>query len=141
MKLWLVAKEHNLYVIEDCAQAPGTKYHDKFVGTIGDIGIFSLNYHKHIHTGEGGVCITNNDNLANKMQLIRNHAESVVENKGDIQLENMLGFNFRLTEIQAAIGIEQLKKLDPELKIRQNYAKLYNEALDKYDFIKTSKIR
>lgn len=135
-----VAKEHNLYVIEDCAQAPGTKYHDKFVGTIGDIGIFSLNYHKHIHTGEGGVCITNNDTLANKMQLIRNHAESVVENKGDMQLENMLGFNFRLTEIQAAIGIEQLKKLDTELKIRQEYAKLYNEALDKYDFIKTVKL-
>lgn len=132
-----VAKEHNLYVIEDCAQAPGAKYNNQLVGTIGDIGVFSLNYHKHIHTGEGGVCITNNDILANKMQLIRNHAESVVENKGESSLENMLGFNFRLTEIQAAIGIQQLKKLDNELLIRQEYAKLYNEAFIKYDFIKT----
>ncbi len=72
-----VAKEHNLYVIEDCAQAPAAKYDEKYVGTLGDIGVFSLNYHKHIHTGEGGVCVTNSDDLANKMQLIRNHAESV----------------------------------------------------------------
>ncbi|AXX93547.1 DegT/DnrJ/EryC1/StrS aminotransferase [Malaciobacter molluscorum LMG 25693] len=135
-----VAKENNLYVIEDCAQAPGAKYDDKFVGTIGDIGVFSLNYHKHIHTGEGGVCTTNNDALANKMQLIRNHAESVVENKGETEFENMLGFNFRLTEIQAAIGIEQLKKLNSELKIRQQYAKMYDEALSKYPFIKITRL-
>ncbi|RYA24607.1 DegT/DnrJ/EryC1/StrS family aminotransferase [Malaciobacter halophilus] len=136
-----VAKEHNLYVIEDCAQAPGAKYDEKYVGTLGDIGVFSLNYHKHIHTGEGGVCVTNSDDLANKMQLIRNHAESVVENKGETQLSNMLGFNFRLTEIQAAIGIEQLKKLQSELEVRQKYAKMYDEALGKYPFIKTTKLK
>lgn len=135
-----VAKEHNLYVIEDCAQAPGAKYDEKNVGTFGDIGVFSLNYHKHIHTGEGGVCVTNSDDLANKMQLIRNHAESVVENKGETQLSNMLGFNFRLTEIQAVIGIEQLKKLQSELEVRQKYAKMYDEALGKYPFIKTTKL-
>lgn len=135
-----IAKEHNLYVIEDCAQAPGAKYDNKYVGTIGDIGVFSLNYHKHIHTGEGGVCISNNDTLANKMQLIRNHAESIVENKGEKSLENMLGYNFRLTEIQAAIGIEQLKKLDAEVAIRQEYAALYDAALDKYPFINVTKL-
>ncbi len=135
-----IAKDHNLYVIEDCAQAPGATYKGKQVGTLGDIGVFSLNYHKHIHTGEGGMCTTNNGNLANKMQLIRNHAESVVDNKGETDLVNMLGFNFRLTEIQAAIGIEQLKKLDREVEIRQKYAKMYDDALSKYDFIETTVI-
>ncbi len=133
-----IAKKHNIYVIEDAAQCPGAIYDNKFAGTIADIGIFSLNYHKHIHTGEGGMICTNNDILANKMQLIRNHAESIVENKGETDLVNMLGFNFRLTEIQAAIGIEQLKKLDTELQVRQKYAKLYDEALTKFDFIETT---
>jgi dTDP-4-amino-4,6-dideoxygalactose transaminase len=133
-----IAKKYNLYVIEDSAQSPGALYKGKFVGTIADIGVFSLNYHKHIHTGEGGMICTNNDNLANKMQLIRNHAESVIENKGDTLLTNMLGFNFRLTEIQAAIGIEQLKKLFKEVKLRQKYAKLYDDALTKFDFISTT---
>mgnify|MGYP001460034291 CR=1 FL=1 len=135
-----IAKKHNIYVIEDCAQAPLATYKEKKVGTIGDIGIFSLNYHKHIHTGEGGMCVTNNDILANKLQLIRNHAESVVESKGDTDLVNMLGFNFRLTELQAAIGIEQLKKLDAEVILRQRYAKMYDDALSKYPFIKINKI-
>jgi len=133
-----IAKKHNIFVIEDAAQCPGAMYDGKFAGTIADIGIFSLNYHKHIHTGEGGMICTNDDNLANKMQLIRNHAESIVENKGETDLINMLGFNFRLTEIQAAIGIEQLKKLDEELQIRQKYAKLYDDALTKFDFIEST---
>lgn len=133
-----IAKENNLYVIEDCAQAPGATYKGNQVGTLGDIGVFSLNYHKHIHTGEGGMCTTNDPILANKMQLIRNHAESIIDNKGDTDLVNMLGFNFRITELQAAIGIEQLKKLDEEVSIRQQYAKMYNDALTQFDFIETS---
>ena len=137
-EIMTVAKEHNLRVIEDCAQVPGAIYHNQNIGSIGDIGVFSLNYHKHIHTGEGGMCVTNNDNLANKLQLIRNHAESVVESKGDTDLNNMLGYNFRLTEIQAAIGIEQLKKLNAEITLRQEYAKLYDEALTQFDFITTT---
>jgi len=136
-----IAKENNIFVIEDCAQAPLATYKNKKIGTIGDIGIFSLNYHKHIHTGEGGMCTTNNKILANKLQLIRNHAESVIEDKGDIDLTNMLGFNFRLTEIQAAIGIEQLQKIDKEVVLRQKYAQMYNTALSKYPFIKTNNFK
>jgi perosamine synthetase len=110
-KLNAIAKKHGIYVIEDTAQAPEAKLNGKFAGTLGDIGVYSLNYHKHIHTGEGGVIVTDNDELAEKMQLIRNHAESVVEDKEVTDLTNMVGQNYRLTEIQAAIGREQLKKL------------------------------
>ncbi len=105
-----LAKQHGIKVIEDCAQAPYATYKGRPVGYLGDIGAFSLNYHKHIHTGEGGMCTTNDDELAERIQLIRNHAEAVVERKGVKNLVNMIGFNFRLGEIEASIGREQLKK-------------------------------
>ena len=113
-----IAKKHNLVVIEDASQAPGATYKNKFAGTLGDIGVFSLNYHKHIHTGEGGMVVTDNDELADRVRLIRNHAESVVEAKGIKNLVNMVGFNFRMTEIEAAIARCQLRKLKPLLNSR-----------------------
>lgn len=133
-----IAKNRGIYVIEDAAQAPGATYKGQKVGLLGDVGVFSLNYHKHIHTGEGGVCTTNNEKLARKMQLIRNHAESVVEGMGEKELENMIGYNMRLTELQAAIGREQLKKLDKEVTVRQKYAQVYNDALREFGFIAVS---
>jgi perosamine synthetase len=117
-----IARKHRLRVIEDCAQAPGARYKDRYAGTLGDIGVFSLNRHKHIHTGEGGVCVTNDARLAERLQLIRNHAESVVGDKGVAELDNMIGFNFRMTEIEAAIGNEQLKKLSAIVAERQTLA-------------------
>ncbi len=105
-----LAREHNLVVIEDCAQAPFASYKGQPAGGLGHMGVFSLNYHKHIHTGEGGMVTTNDDRLAERLQLIRNHAEAVVEKKGVVDLSNMIGFNFRLGEIEAAIGFEQLRK-------------------------------
>ncbi len=111
-RIMALARQYRLKVIEDAAQAPGALYKGRPVGTIADIGVYSLNYHKHIHTGEGGVCVTNDPSLAERMQLIRNHAEAVVEDKGVDDLSNMIGFNFRMTEIEGAIGIEQLKKLN-----------------------------
>jgi dTDP-4-amino-4,6-dideoxygalactose transaminase len=106
-----IAKKHNLKVIEDAAQAPGVLYKGRPVGVIGDIGGFSLNFHKHIHTGEGGLLVTDNDDIALRCRLIRNHGENATEAYGVEDISNTIGSNYRFTELQAAIGIEQFKKL------------------------------
>ncbi len=136
-----IARKHSLKIICDSAQSPGAKYHNRFAGTLADIGGYSLNYHKHIHTGEGGILVTNNDNLAKKMRLIRNHAEAVVEDMKFDDLTNMIGHNFRLGEIESAIGIEQLKKLDNLILSRQLVAKKLYEGLENLDGLKLPEIR
>lgn len=128
-RIMRLAEQHGLYVVEDCAQAPMGRYKGRWVGTIGHLGVFSLNYHKHIHTGEGGVITTNDAGLAERCQLIRNHAENVVGAKGVDDLTNMLGFNYRMTEIECAIGIEQLKKLPGLLEQRLENVGFLNEQL------------
>lgn len=113
-----IGRRHNLVVIEDAAQAPGAFYKGRPVGSLGDMTVFSLNYHKHIHTGEGGVVTTDSEDLATRLRLIRNHGEAVVEEMGVTDIANTFGFNFRLTELQAAIGSEQLRKLPSLLERR-----------------------
>jgi dTDP-4-amino-4,6-dideoxygalactose transaminase len=120
--LLAIAVKHGLKVISDSAQAPSAMYKGKYAGTLADVGCYSLNYHKHIHTGEGGILVTDDDVLAERLRLIRNHAEAVVGDKGEGNLANMLGYNFRLGEIECAIGIEQLKKLDHFVASRQRIA-------------------
>jgi len=124
-----IAQEHNLTVIEDTAQAPGAQYHGRWAGTLAHMGVFSLNYHKTIHCGEGGIIVTDDDELAERLRLIRNHAELVVRNKGTQNLVNMIGFNYRMTEIEAAIAGEQLKKLDPLVRARIEAAHYLTERL------------
>lgn len=124
-----IAERHNLKLITDTAQAPGTYYKGKMTGTLADVGGYSLNYHKHIHTGEGGILVTNDDEIAERLQLIRNHAEAVVAGKGVTNLSNMLGHNFRLGEIECALGIEQLKKLDGLIAGRQRAAERLTHGL------------
>jgi len=124
-----IARRHNLKVISDTAQAPGALYQGKYAGTLADVGGYSLNYHKHIHTGEGGILVTNDDAIAERLQLIRNHAEAVVAGKGVTNLSNMIGYNFRLGEIECAIGIEQLKKLGGYVASRQHVAEKLTTGL------------
>ena len=124
-----LAKKYNLKVIYDSAQAPNAKYGSDFAGTRGDIGGISLNFHKHIHTGEGGVLFTNNDEYAQNLRLIRNHAEAVVGSIPNQNLVNMIGYNFRLGEIESAIGIEQLKKLKSKTDSRRRIASILSKEL------------
>jgi perosamine synthetase len=124
-----IAQRHNLKVISDTAQAPGAMYHGKHAGTLAHVGGYSLNYHKHIHTGEGGILVTDDDDLAERMRMIRNHAEAVVGARGYENLSNMIGYNFRLGEIESAIGIEQLKKLSGFVADRQRAARQLSAGL------------
>ena len=117
---------HKIYVIEDAAQAPGAKYKGQFAGTLGDIGVFSLNVHKPIQCGEGGMIVTNDDELAMKIRLSINHAETV---NNDFQIDDynlLVGMNLRMTELQAAIAREQLKKLDGIVNQLQEDAKHFD---------------
>lgn len=137
----IIAKKYKLKVISDTAQAIGSKYLNQYSGTISDIGGFSFNYHKHIHTGEGGIIVTNDDNLAERLQLIRNHGECVVEGKGVQKLNNIVGYNFRLGEIESAIGIEQLKKLKGYTESRKKIANRLSEGLTCLDGLKTPVVK
>ncbi len=132
-----LAKKYNLKIIEDAAQSPGIYYKNKAVGAIGDIGGFSLNFHKHIHTGEGGMIVTNDDDLALKCQLIRNHGENFSKKLNLKNFPNIIGGNYRLTEIQAAIGIAQLDKLDNILQKRIKLANFLHNQLKEIDGLDT----
>ncbi len=125
-----IARKYDLKVIEDCAQAPGTKYNGSYVGTIGDMGVFSFQETKNITTGEGGMVITKDPLFAKRLRLIRNHGESVPDETWDHDsLVNLIGMNFRMTELTAALGIAQLKKLDENNRVRTENALLLADKL------------
>ncbi len=109
--LLALAAEHGLVVIEDAAQAPGALYHGCEAGTVGHIGVYSLNYHKTIQCGEGGVAVTEDDRLAERLALARNHGEAAVDAMGSPHAD-VLGFNYRLGELEAAIATVQLGRLE-----------------------------
>lgn len=133
-----IAKKNNLKIIEDNAQAPGATFREKYAGTIGDIGVFSFNFHKTIQCGEGGVLITNNKKYAFRAQLIRNHGEAVIDDLSSQKYEPLLGNNFRLTELQAAIAIEQLKKLKKLNQQRIILADYLTKKLKKFSWLITT---
>lgn len=128
--------EHGLKLLCDTAQAPGAMVGGKFTGTFADIGGFSLNYHKHIHCGEGGVVVTNDDRLAARLCMIRNHAEAVIRSDDPEELCNMIGYNFRMGEIEAAIASVQLKKLAARVESRQRIAAELNKGLSALEGIR-----
>lgn len=135
-RLLKLAEKYDLKIIEDCAQAHGAKYKGRHVGTIGDIGVFSLNVNKTIQSGEGGICTTNNADIAYRLQLIRNHGEAVVGPAEYENIVNIAGFNYRMTETSAAIAREQLKKLPMLNQKRLELVEKLKEGLVPFDFFR-----
>lgn len=130
-----IAKKYHLYVVEDCACAIGTTYKGRKVGTIGDIGCFSFHPRKVITTGEGGMCSTNDKMLYYKMIQYKNHGVSLIKKGVDygkpyyMGVYDDVGYNLRLSDIQAAVGIAQFKKLHKLLEDRKKCADYYIEKL------------
>ena len=147
-KIMEIAKKHNLYVFEDCAQSPLALVEGKLCGTIGDVGGFSLTESKHVMSGEGGIAITNNEKINNGLRLIRNHGEvcctdeNVDTEKNPSYAANVLGrsgligFNFRMTEMTAALATSQWKKLERVIEIKREMGRYLCKELGKIDFIK-----
>jgi len=131
IKIKKVINKRKIKIISDSAQSIGALYNKKFAGTVSDVGGFSLNYHKHINTGEGGIIVTNNKKISENCRRIRNHAEAIINKKETNKNNNQIGFNFRLTELQAGIGIEQLKKLKSIVKKKQDNANYLTNKLKK----------
>jgi dTDP-4-amino-4,6-dideoxygalactose transaminase len=135
-----IARSHHLRIIEDAAHAPGAEYKGKKLGTIGDIGCFSFFSNKNMTTGEGGMVVTNNDEFAERIRLIRSHGMTSLtldRHKGHAYSYDVLvlGYNCRIDEIRAAIGIEQLKKLDKNNSSRKEIVELYHNLLKEIDEI------
>ncbi|NLW22611.1 MAG: aminotransferase class V-fold PLP-dependent enzyme, partial [Tissierellia bacterium] len=137
-----IAKKYGLVVIEDAAHSLGAEYKGNKIGSLVDMTTFSFHPVKHITTGEGGMITTNDDELYNKLKLFRTHGitrdKGILYNKDEgpwyyEQLE--LGYNYRITDIQAALGISQLKKIDKFLRRRKEIATKYNEYLKDIDGI------
>lgn len=126
------AKKNDLKIIEDCAQAPGGQYKGKTVGTIGDCGIFSFQESKNMMTGEGGMLVTNDDEILKIARMMRNHGEmlNLSDTKRTYKSE-ILGYGYRMTELEASLGIVQLKKLDFMNNQRIELTQYLTEKLNK----------
>jgi perosamine synthetase len=136
-----IARKHNVAVIEDAACAVGTTYDGRPIGSFGDLGCFSFHPRKVVTTGEGGMVTTEDDGLAKRVASLRNHGST---GPGPLQdptrpyhmgTFNMLGFNLRLSDIQAAVGVAQMAKLDRLLAERLKLANRYHELLANVDDI------
>lgn len=122
-----MARRYSLYVIEDAAEAHGAEYKGQKVGSFGDINCFSFYGNKIITTGEGGMCLTNNDELASKMRILRDHGM----NPNRKYWHDVVGFNYRMTNLQAAVGVAQVRKLDEFLAVKCRIAQWYAAGMSK----------
>jgi UDP-4-amino-4,6-dideoxy-N-acetyl-beta-L-altrosamine transaminase len=139
-----IAEKYDLVVIEDASHAVGSTYKEKKVGSISDLSVFSFHPVKHITTGEGGMITTDSKEMYEKLLLFRNHG--ITKNQHDFVSSNdggwfyeqqLLGYNYRISDFQCALGISQLKKIDAFIKRRKEIVKKYNESFEEFDKIIT----
>lgn len=132
----IICREHNLLLIEDCAQAAGAEYRGKRVGSFGDLSIFSFYPTKNMTTAEGGMILTNKEDVARKARMIINHGQSDEVIAGQYE-HKIIGYNYRMNEMQAALGLIQLKKLDVMNQKRIENALSLTRGLSGLDWIET----
>ncbi|MCR4442613.1 MAG: DegT/DnrJ/EryC1/StrS family aminotransferase [Peptococcaceae bacterium] len=139
-----LAREYDLRVIEDAACASGASYKGKCAGSIGDVGCYSFHPRKVLVTGEGGMCATNDPQLAEIINCLRNHGASISEeqrhgNNAPYLMPdfNLLGYNYRMTDLQGAIGLVQLEKVDGFIREREKWAQYYDRELSSITWLRT----
>ena len=137
-KILSIAKKHNLLVIEDACHALGASFKNKKIGGIGDMSVFSFHPVKSITTGEGGAILTNNPEFYKKLAHLRTHG--ITKDENGFNVMTALGYNYRITDIQTALGISQLKKLDKFVKARQRVFNTYKTELASVKEITTPSI-
>jgi dTDP-4-amino-4,6-dideoxygalactose transaminase len=139
-KITKLARDHGLKVIEDAACAMGAKYQDRYAGIIGDLGCFSFHARKGITTGEGGMIVTDDENYAEKTRYLSTFGMTAAwdREKSDkliIPEFNDMGYNYKMSDITAAVGVAQLKKLDSIIERKRELAKYWNEKLDDIELL------
>lgn len=130
-----IAQKHNLYIVEDCAEAHGAEWNNRKVGSFGVISCFSFFGNKVITTGEGGMCVTNSAELNDKMRVLRDHGMS----KERKYYHEVIGFNYRMTNLQAAIGLAQTERIDEILEWREKIDDEYRDVFTKIKGISMQK--
>ena len=121
-----IARKHGLTIIEDACEAIGARYHGELAGTFGQTGVFAFYPNKQLTTGEGGIIVTNDDDVARLCRVWRNQGRS--DTDGWLEHDE-LGYNYRLSDINCALGLSQIERLEPIIEARQRVAELYNQAL------------
>lgn len=131
-------------LVEDAACAAGAQYNGKYAGDLGTLGCFSFHPRKSVTTGEGGMVTTNDDALAEKIQMLRNHGASISEEQRHhgpqpylLPEFNVMGFNYRMTDLQGAVGTVQIQKLEGFISERKEWADFYTRELAELDWLQT----
>lgn len=138
-RLSAIAKKFNLYLIEDSAEAIGSFYHGAHAGTIGDFGVFSFHGSKTVTTGEGGMLVTSDVNLAKRVRQLNNHGRSTEEKKQFFSAE--LGYKFKMSNLQAAIGVAQMERFDELVFRKREILDIYRERLSEFEAIQINPIQ
>jgi len=139
-KILEISREYNLKIIEDAACALGAKYQDKYAGTIGDVGCFSLHARKGITTGEGGLVVTNDKDVADNIRMlsvfgIKSAWEREKKNEFTVPEFYKVGYNYKMSDINAAVGVAQLKKLEKIMTRKRELAKYWDDILSHVDYM------